>query len=70
MTGGFAVSVLTPDGSEQKINVEEIVSLTVGRDPSCHIVLPSPAVSRVHLRVERTAWGVRVLDQSSNWTIL
>ena len=70
MTGGFAVSVLTPDGSEQKINVEEIVSLTVGRDPSCHIVLPSPAVSRVHLRVERTAGGVRVLDQSSNGTIL
>ena len=70
MTGGFAVSVLTPDGSEQKINVEEIVSLTVGRDPSCHIVLPSPAVSRVHLRVERTAAGVRVLDQSSNGTIL
>jgi len=70
VTGGFAVSVLTPDGSEQKINVEEIVSLTVGRDPSCHIVLPSPAVSRVHLRVERTAGGVRVLDQSSNGTIL
>ena len=70
MTGGFSVSVLTPDGSEQKIKVEETVSLTVGRDPSCHIVLPSPAVSRVHLRVERTASGVRVVDQSSNGTIL
>jgi len=70
MTGGFAVSVLAPDGSEQKIDVEAIVSLTVGRDPSCHIVLPSPAVSRVHLRVERTPDGVRVVDQSSNGTIL
>ena len=70
MTGGFVVSVVTPDGSEETINVAEIASLTVGRDPSCHIVLPSPAVSRVHLRVERTIGGVRVVDQSSNGTIL
>ena len=70
MTGGFAVSVLGPDGSEQKIDVEDVVSLTVGRDPSCHVVLPSPAVSRVHLRVERGLGGVRVVDQSSNGTIL
>ena len=47
MTGGFAVFVLTPDGSEQRIDLAEITSLTVGRDPSCHIVLPSPAVSRL-----------------------
>jgi pilus assembly protein CpaF len=70
MTAGFAVSVVAPDGSEQQIDVEEVVSLTVGRDPCCHIVLPSPAVSRVHLRVERTLGGVRVVDQSSNGTIL
>jgi pilus assembly protein CpaF len=70
MIRGFAVSVLTPDGSEQKINIADIALLTVGRDPSCHIVLPSPAVSRVHLRVEQGAAGVRVVDQSSNGTIL
>ena len=70
MTGGFAVSVLTPDGSEQRIDIAEITSLTVGRDPSCHIVLPSPAVSRIHLRVERSQGGVRVVDRSSNGTAL
>ncbi len=70
MSGGFAVYVLTPDGSERKINIADIASLTVGRDPSCHIVLPSPAVSRIHLRVEHGAAGVRVTDQSSNGTIL
>ncbi|MBW2627722.1 MAG: Flp pilus assembly complex ATPase component TadA [Deltaproteobacteria bacterium] len=70
MTRGFAVSVTTPDGSEEKIDIAEIISLTVGRDPSCHIVLPSPAVSRIHLRVECCPGGIRVVDQSSNGTTL
>lgn len=70
MTGGFAVSVLMPDGSERNIRVADIASLTVGRDPGCHVVLPSPAVSRIHLRVERAPDGVRVIDQSSNGTTL
>jgi pilus assembly protein CpaF len=70
MTGGFAITVLAPDGSERKISVAETGTLTVGRDPSCHVVLPSPAVSRVHLRVESAASGVRVLDQSTNGTAL
>lgn len=70
MNGGFAVSVLMPDGSEQKINVADTGSLTVGRDPACHIVLPSPSVSRIHLRVEQSGDAVRVVDQSSNGTAL
>ena len=70
MTGGFSVSVLMPDGSEQNISVAGIDLLTIGRDPGCHIVLPSPAVSRVHVRVERGPNGVRVVDQSSNGTTL
>jgi len=70
MIGGFAVSVTMPDGTEEKIDFAEIASLTVGRDPSCHIVLPSPAVSRVHLTVECCSAGVRVFDQSSNGTTL
>lgn len=70
MSGGFAVSVLMPDGSEQTIDVADVDSLTIGRDPGCHVVLPSPAVSRAHLRVERSPAGLRVLDQSSNGTTL
>jgi pilus assembly protein CpaF len=70
MTGGFAVAVLMPDGSEQEIKIANTDSLTIGRDLACHIVLPSPAVSRMHLRVEHGPGGVRVLDQSSNGTIL
>jgi len=70
MNTGFAVSVLMPNGTEQKINIVDTEYLTVGRDPGCHIVLPSPAVSRIHLRVEQGRTGMRVLDQSSNGTIL
>ena len=70
MTCGFTVAVHMPDGSERKIDVPDADILTVGRDPTCHVVLPSPAVSRVHLRVERSPGGVRVVDQSSNGTIL
>ena len=70
MKAGFAVSVLMPDGSEQQIQVPDTDSLIVGRDPECHVVLPSPAVSRVHLRVERHPEGARVVDLSSNGTFL
>jgi len=70
MSFGFAVSVLMPDGSRQELKVADTSSLTVGRDPACHIVLPSPAVSRIHLRVEQGRGGARVVDQSSNGTIL
>ena len=70
MTCGFAVSVLMPDGSERSIKVADTDALTVGRDPRCHVVLPSPGVSRVHLRVDRGPAGIRVSDLSANGTML
>lgn len=70
MTGGFAITVLGEDGSERKISINATSTLTVGRDPSCHVVLSSPAVSRVHLRAEVDARGVRVVDHSVNGTTL
>ncbi len=70
MSSGFGVSVLMPDGSRKELSIADTSSLLVGRDPGCHVVLPSPAVSRIHLRVEQGPGGTRVLDQSSNGTIL
>ncbi|MGB8332660.1 MAG: ATPase, T2SS/T4P/T4SS family [Polyangiales bacterium] len=70
MTGGFVVSVLMPDGTEQNISVADVDALTIGRDPECNIVLPSPAVSRMHLLVERGPTGICVTDQSSNGTTM
>jgi pilus assembly protein CpaF len=68
MTGGFDVSVDMPDGRREQLRVPDVVSLVVGRDVSCDIVLPSPAVSRVHLRVHALDEGLRVIDHSSNGT--
>jgi len=70
MSHGFAVSVLMPDGSKEELTLPEASSLTVGRDPSCHIVLPSPAVSRFHLHIQQGRGGAWVVDRSSNGTIL
>jgi len=70
MSHGFAVSVLMPDGSKEELTLPEASSLTVGRDPSCHIVLPSPAVSRFHLHIQQDRGGAWVVDRSSNGTIL
>ena len=68
MTEGFDVSLDMPDGRREQIRIPDVVSLVVGRDPSCDVVLPSPAVSRVHLRVRAVPEGLRVIDHSSNGT--
>jgi pilus assembly protein CpaF len=70
MMRGFAVSVVMPDGGKHDIEVRNVERMTVGRDPTCDVVLTSPAVSRFHLRVEQGSSGTRIIDQSSNGTIL
>jgi pilus assembly protein CpaF len=70
MTAGFSVNVRMPDGSERNFDVTGTDSLTVGRDPSCHVVLSSPAVSRFHLQVLDGEDGPRIVDQSANGTLL
>ncbi|MCZ6807787.1 MAG: ATPase, T2SS/T4P/T4SS family, partial [Deltaproteobacteria bacterium] len=68
MTRGFDVSVDMPGGGREEMRIRDAVSLVVGRDPSCDVVLPSPAVSRVHLRIRAVPEGLRVIDHSSNGT--
>lgn len=70
MNRGFAISVETQDGVRREIDLPDIDLATIGRDPSCHVVLTSPAVSRFHLQVACDARGIRVIDQSSNGTLL
>lgn len=70
MSAGLMVSVRSPDGSSREVELADSDALTVGRDASCDVVLPSPAVSRVHLRIERAGEGARVIDRSSNGSFL
>lgn len=44
------------------------VLVTVGRDAGCHVVLPSPHVSRTHLEIRLTARGFELRDTSSAGT--
>ncbi len=65
----FSVRLQGPDGAQSELEVPSAGLLTVGRDPTCDVVLPSPSVSRFHLRIERDTSGLRITDQSSNGTL-
>ncbi|MFZ1864126.1 MAG: ATPase, T2SS/T4P/T4SS family [Polyangiales bacterium] len=70
MNAGFSVCVVTPEGAQREISIPNVPCLTVGRDPTCHVVLSSPQVSRFHLRIEHDEGAFRVIDQSANGTVL
>ncbi len=58
------------DGTVEQLAVREQGPIRIGRDPSCHVVLPSPDVSRRHLTVEKTATGYYITDASANGTMV
>ncbi len=59
------------DGTVEQLSVDVQGPVTIGRDPSCHVVLPSPDVSRRHLSVEASANGTfLVTDSSANGTMV
>jgi len=64
------LSIEMPDGQVEQLPLEESWPAFIGRDPSCHVVLPSPEVSRRHLAVERRPQGFKVTDQSANGTLI
>lgn len=58
------------DGTTELLCVRHEGAISIGRDPSCHVVLPSPDVSRRHLMVEAIDGGYRVTDRSANGTMV
>ena len=59
------------DGTVEQLTVEAQGQVTIGRDPSCHVVLPSPDVSRRHLGVEAAPGGLfAITDSSANGTMV
>ncbi len=78
--GGFsagemvALDYLSPDSellSQQKIKFTEKKLMTIGRNPSNAIVLPSPTVSQFHAEIEKVGQRYRVRDlRSSNGTFI
>jgi pilus assembly protein CpaF len=46
------------------------VTISIGRDPGCHVVLPSAHVSRRHTELSLSAGAFRIVDASSGGTRL
>jgi len=70
VSDGIVVSIEMPNGLAQDLTLEQAGPVTIGRDPSCHLVLPSPEVSRRHLMVERKGSLFRITDRSANGTLM
>lgn len=64
------MTVEMSDGTAESLTVPEKGPVVIGRDPSCHVVLPSPDVSRRHLTVEKGPAGYRLTDASANGTLV
>jgi pilus assembly protein CpaF len=58
------------DGTVQTLTVDVNGPVSIGRDPSCHVVLPSPDVSRRHLTIEPSNGAFLVTDNSANGTMV
>ncbi|MEM7607553.1 MAG: ATPase, T2SS/T4P/T4SS family, partial [Myxococcota bacterium] len=67
---GVLLSIQLPDGKVEELPIRASGPVVVGRDPSCHVVLPSPEVSRRHIVIEPSQRGFKITDQSANGTLL
>ncbi|MBL8959494.1 MAG: FHA domain-containing protein [Gemmatimonadetes bacterium] len=63
--GGRLVS--QTDGREYPVGVD---GLMIGRDPTCHVVVSRPDVSRRHLTIRETPAGYLLLDTSTNGVLV
>jgi len=70
VSGGVLLSIELPDGTVEELPIRASGPIVIGRDPSCHVVLPSPEVSRRHLVVEPSQRGFKLTDQSANGTLM
>jgi len=64
------LSIELSDGTVENLAVNDTPQVVIGRDPSCHVVLPSPEVSRRHCRLDVTPQGVTITDTSANGTLV
>lgn len=64
-SGGRLVS--QTDGREYPIGGD---GLLIGRDPTCHVVVARPDVSRRHLAIRETPTGYLLLDTSTNGVLV
>jgi len=64
------LSVELSDGTVENLAIPDAPQVVIGRDAGCHVVLPSPEVSRRHCRLDLTPQGVTITDTSANGTLV
>jgi pilus assembly protein CpaF len=64
------LSIELSDGTVENLAINDTPQVVIGRDASCHVVLPSPEVSRRHCRLDVTPQGVTITDTSANGTVV
>jgi len=69
-SANWVVSVSGPDGKTSRLLTRATGSITIGRDPTCDFPVPSPTVSRKHVRIEVVGETIRLTDTSANGTLV
>ncbi len=64
------LGIETADGGMERLRIDEVGPVFIGRDQSCHVVLPSPDVSRRHVALKAEDGRVRLTDKSANGTFV
>ncbi len=64
------LTIEMPDGTAENLRVADSPQIVIGRDPACHVVLPSPDVSRRHCYLSLDGHDVMLTDTSANGTLV
>ncbi len=64
------LAIETSDGQVERLRIDGTGPILVGRDQSCHVVLPSPDVSRRHVALKADGDRIRLTDKSANGTFV
>ena len=60
------LGIETAEGGMERLRIDEVGPIFIGRDQGCHVVLPSPDVSRRHVALKVENGRVRLTDRSAN----
>jgi len=66
----LTLTIEMPGQGSETLTVPDAGPITIGRDQTCHVVLPSPDVSRRHLTIEPNGTLYRLTDASANGTLV
>ena len=64
----ITLTVIEPEGQRSSLEIDR--ELTIGRDPSCGLVISHPSVSRLHARLTPKDSGLQIEDLESKAGVL